>query len=130
VARHGACAPATAFRLHSRHTPPTELKQFLRLTARATRQGYVNRLKLLMRYDVRPHLGDIRSPTLFLAAEEDCLVPSVAHARYMAERLPGAALRILNGHGHTCLIAPGIDLAQILAEWRGRAVASGPFPFP
>jgi pimeloyl-ACP methyl ester carboxylesterase len=94
------------------------VKQFLRLTAGATREGYVNRLRLLTRYDVRTQLRDIRSPTLFLAAEEDHLVPSVMHAEYMARQVPAATLRILDGHGHACLIAPGVDLAQILADWR------------
>jgi hypothetical protein len=27
-------------------------------------------------------------------------------------------VRILPGHGHICLIAPDLDLDQILKEWR------------
>lgn len=109
----------TAFRLHSRHTHRTDVKRFMELTAAARRDGYINRLKLLVRYDVRDRLHEIRSPVLFLAAEEDHLVPAIAQARYMAERVPRAAVRILNGHGHICLIAPDLDLAQILADWQG-----------
>jgi pimeloyl-ACP methyl ester carboxylesterase len=56
---------------------------------------------------------------LFLAAERDHLVPAVEQARCMAERVPASVFRILEGHGHICLIAPDIDLAQILHEWRG-----------
>ena len=52
----------TAFRLHSRHTQRAEVKRFIQLTARATRAGYINRLRLLQRYDVRDRLHDIRSP--------------------------------------------------------------------
>jgi pimeloyl-ACP methyl ester carboxylesterase len=112
----------TAFRLHSPHTHRAEVKQFIRLTARATRAGYVNRLKLLRRFDVRDRLHDIRPPALFLASEYDHLVPSVAQARYMADRVPSSVLRILRGHGHICLIAPDLDLAQILNEWQGGSV--------
>jgi 3-oxoadipate enol-lactonase len=104
----------TAHRLHSRHTHRAEVRRFLELSADTTHRGYVGRLRLLRGYDVRERLKEIGVPTLFLAGELDRLVPSVAQARYMAERVPGAALRILEGHGHICLIAPGVDLAELI----------------
>jgi pimeloyl-ACP methyl ester carboxylesterase len=109
---------ATAFRMHSPHTHRRELKRFIELTAQATREGYINRLGLLRSYDVRARLNEVGCPTLFLAADQDHLVPSLAQARYMADRVPSALVRVLSGHGHICLIAPEIDLCQILAEWR------------
>jgi hypothetical protein len=36
----------------------------------------------------------------------------------MAERVPAAAVRVLDGHGHICLIAPDLDLGRILDDWR------------
>ncbi len=114
----GVIRRLTAFRMHSQHTHRRELQTFMALTASATRAGYLGRLKLLTRYDVRERLAELRAPTLFLAAEQDHLVPSVAQATYMAARVPGSAVRILSGHGHICLIAPDIDLARILEEWR------------
>ena len=36
----------------------------------------------------------------------------------MAARVPSSVMRILEGHGHICLIAPGLNLAQILHEWQ------------
>jgi pimeloyl-ACP methyl ester carboxylesterase len=108
----------TAFRMHSRYTHRGELRRFLELTAETTREGYVNRLRILTQYDVRDQLGQIRAPTLFLAAERDHLVPSVQQAEYMAARVPRARLRVLAGHGHICLIAPNIDLERLLADWR------------
>jgi 3-oxoadipate enol-lactonase/3-oxoadipate enol-lactonase/4-carboxymuconolactone decarboxylase len=108
----------TAWRLHSRHTHHAEMRRFFELTAGATRRGYLNRLKLLRRYDVRNRLGDLRQPVLFLAAEDDHLVPSVEQARYMADRVPSSAMRVLTGHGHICLIAPDIDLSAIINDWR------------
>jgi pimeloyl-ACP methyl ester carboxylesterase len=107
----------TAFRLHSRHTHRAEIKRFLALTARATRAGYINRLQILKAYDLRSRLHEIRCPTLFIAADQDHLVPSVAQARYMAKRVPNATVRVLSGHGHICLIAPDLDLADILRDW-------------
>jgi pimeloyl-ACP methyl ester carboxylesterase len=108
----------TARRLHSRHTGNTEVERFIQLTTHATRRGYLNRLQLLRHYDVRVQLDHLEPPALFLAAEDDHLVPAVAHARYMAKRAPRGTLRILQGHGHICLIAPDLDLSEIIDQWR------------
>ena len=115
----GAARRLAALRLHSRQTPRDEVRRFLEITARATRDGYLSRLRLLRRYDVRGRLHELRCPTLFLAASKDHLVPAVAQARFMAARVPGATVRILEGHGHICLIAPDVDLDRIIREWRG-----------
>lgn len=112
----------TAFRMHSRHTTPEELRTFLRLMRATSRDGYLNRLQVLMRYDVRERLAALRVPTLFLAADEDHLVPAVEQARFMAARVPGASVRVLEGHGHTCLLAPDLDLLELLAAWRPQLV--------
>lgn len=108
----------TAFRLHSGRTHRDEIRRFLELTAGASKEGYLNRLRILTEYDVRDELGRIEAATLLLAAEDDHLVPSVEQAAYMADRIPDTTVRVLEGHGHVCLIAPDIDLAEILEEWR------------
>lgn len=108
----------TAFRLHSKHTHAREVEKFIDATRAATKDGYLGRLRLLTRYDVRDRLGEVAAPTLFLAAELDHLVPSLKQARYMVARVPGAALQVLDGHGHICLISPDVDLADILRQWQ------------
>ena len=108
----------TAFRMHSKHTHRDDVQRFLALTRQSTKAGYIGRLKLLRQFDVRHRLHEIRCPTLFLAAEQDHLVPSVAQARLMVARVPGSTVRVLSGHGHICLIAPSIDLSSVLADWR------------
>jgi pimeloyl-ACP methyl ester carboxylesterase len=107
----------TAFRMHSKHTHRDDVQRFLALTRQSTKTGYIGRLRILERYDVRHRLHDIRCPTLFLAAEQDHLVPSVPQARYMATHVSESTVRVLGGHGHICLIAQSIDLASILADW-------------
>ena len=116
----------TSFFMHSRHTHRDELKKFLELTARTTRTGYRNRLKILKSYDVRERLCELQCPALFLAAERDHLIPSVAQARLMAERTSSATVRVLSGHGHICLIAPDVDMGRILADWQGSTGTTGP----
>jgi 3-oxoadipate enol-lactonase len=112
---------ATSFFMHSRHTHRDEVKKFLELTARTTRAGYRNRLRILQTYDVRERLSEIQCPTLFLASERDHLVPSVAQARLMAERISSASVHVLAGHGHICLIAPDIDMRRILGRWQSNS---------
>jgi pimeloyl-ACP methyl ester carboxylesterase len=109
---------ATAFRLHSAHTHQEEIERFMELTASADREGYLNRLQVLMSYDIRHRLHDLRPPVLFLAAERDHLVPSVQQAQLMVARVPRGTLRVLHGHGHICLIAPEINLADMVTAWR------------
>jgi pimeloyl-ACP methyl ester carboxylesterase len=113
-----------AFRLHSRQTDRAEVTRFVALTARATRRGYVGRLKLLRDYDVRHRLHELRPSALFLAADGDHLVPAVAQAQYMTDRVAAGHMRVLKGHGHICLIAPGVDLVEILNDWRTAAPTS------
>ena len=113
----GIVRRVTAFRLHSRHTHRSEVKYFLRQTKGTTRAGYLGRLAILKDYDVRDRLPEICVPTLFVAVDDDHLIPSVEQASYMAARVPGATLRILEGHGHACLIAPGVDLGEIMRTW-------------
>jgi pimeloyl-ACP methyl ester carboxylesterase len=112
----------TAARLHSRHTHRAEIRRFLELSNGIRKHGYLNRLRILRGYDIRARLSEIEAPTLFLASDMDHLVPAVEQARFMAARVPGAELRVLDGHGHICLIAPGVDLATILHEWRAGRV--------
>lgn len=109
----------TAARLHSRYTHRNEISRFLELTAGTTREGYLNRLRILREYDVRGRLPEICAPTLLLAADRDHLVPSVEQARYMAGKIPTADVRALEGHGHGCLLAPDLSLAQLIADWEG-----------
>jgi pimeloyl-ACP methyl ester carboxylesterase len=107
----------TAARLHSSHTHRDEIQRFLLLTSATTRDGYLNRLRILTRYDMRPDLQALQVPTLYLAADEDHLIPSVKQATFMAARVPGARMRVLKGHGHGCFLAPDLDLNALLQEW-------------
>jgi pimeloyl-ACP methyl ester carboxylesterase len=54
-------------------------------------------------------LGRIGAPTLVVHGAEDRMIP-VANAHLMAERIPGAQLRILEDSGHLYPTdEPGID---------------------
>ena len=106
-----------ARRMHSPQTERDEIRRFHELMRATTREGYLSRMRILRDYDVRDQLPALRMPALFLAADRDTLVPSVEQARLMTELTPAATMRVLEGHGHSCLIAPDLDLADILDEW-------------
>lgn len=106
-----------ASRMHSAQTSREEIRRFLGLMRATTREGYLSRLRILRDYDIRARLQEIASPTLFLAADRDNLLPSVEQARLMQSLTPGSAMRVLEGHGHSCLVAPDLDLGSILEEW-------------
>ena len=107
----------TESRLHSSHTLPEDLAQFHERAKAIGRRGYIRRLEVLRRYDLRDRLVELAPPTLFLAGDEDRLLPSVRWARYMAERVPGAELTVLEGYGHICLINHDLDLTDHIAPW-------------
>ena len=104
-------------RMHSPGTDPEEIRKFLQLMQTTTREGYLSRLPILRGYDIREQLASIQAPVLFLAADRDVLVPSVEQAQLMTSLTPRARMRVLEGHGHSCLIAPDLDLSAILDEW-------------
>lgn len=107
----------TGRRMHSPATARDEIRRFHQLMRQTTREGYLSRLQILRDYDIRSQLPAIAAPVLYLAADRDVLVPSVEQARMMASITPRAHVRVLEGHGHSCLIAPDMDLAAILDEW-------------
>ncbi len=106
-----------ARRMHSARTERDEIRRFHDLMRSTTREGYLSRLRMLRQYDLRERLHALDPPVLYLAADRDTLVPAVQQARLMSELSPRASMRVLEGHGHSCLIAPDLDLAAIIDEW-------------
>jgi len=78
--------------------------------------SYRQRLNLVARVDLRERLGDIAVPTSIFASGKDKLVPSLAEARRMASRIPGAILHEFPHAGHALLLTPGFSLADYRNE--------------
>lgn len=107
----------TSMRLQSRHTLPEDIAEFHERSKSILRDGYLRRLEILRDYDVRDRLHEIQTPLLFLAGDEDKLIPSVEEARFMAERVPNARVQVLDGYGHICLINHELDLLDYVGPW-------------
>jgi pimeloyl-ACP methyl ester carboxylesterase len=96
---------------------PEDRRRFFEAVRSVEREGYVRRLRLIAELDVEERLSGIQAPTLLVAGEKDWLIPSVREARAMAERMPNATVKIIEGAGHACLLGNRVCLADILAEW-------------
>ncbi len=71
---------------------------------------------IIGRIDSRPHLKDIKVPTLVVAARHDALMP-VEILKEMADGIPGARLAILEESGHMASIEQPEAVAALLKEW-------------
>jgi 3-oxoadipate enol-lactonase len=117
----GLARRINAPRMHSVRTERDEIRRFHDLMRATTRKGYLARMRMLRSYDVRAQLPAVTAPVLFLAGDRDTLVPSIDQAKLMSALTPSGTMRVLEGHGHSCLIAPDMNLAAILDEWVGDA---------
>ena len=116
----------TESRLHSPHARPEDLREFHERAKAIGRRGYLRRLEILRTYDLRERLGEVRTPSLFLAGDCDRLIPSVREARYMAARVPNAEVRVLEGYGHICLINHDLNLLEYIDPWFDRVARPAP----
>ena len=58
-----------------------------------------SRIDAIMAFDRRARLGEIRTPTLVIVAQDDMVTPRF-YSDELAERIPGAKLVVLDGGGH------------------------------
>jgi len=71
---------------------------------------------IIGRIDSRPHLKDIRCPTLVIAAAEDQLMP-VAVLQEMADAIPGARLEVVEDSGHMTTLEHPERVVELLRDW-------------
>ncbi|MEU2682541.1 4-carboxymuconolactone decarboxylase [Streptomyces hygroscopicus] len=84
----------------SRETAATPRGRALLADLRATdRAGYAACCNVLADYDMRAALPSVTAPTLVVAGREDPATPP-AHAREIADAVPGASLLEIAGAGH------------------------------
>jgi aminoacrylate hydrolase len=89
-------------------------------------QGAANveaRVAALAAFDVDARLGEIRTPVLLIAAEDDMLVPASCSER-LAEGLPHATLVPMLG-GHACNVTEPVIFDKILRGWLAPALLQG-----
>jgi pimeloyl-ACP methyl ester carboxylesterase len=67
-------------------------------------------------FDVLDRLGEITLPTLVLCGESDALTPP-KYSRFLAERIPGARLALVEGAGHMLMIERPAPVGESIAAF-------------
>ena len=90
---------------------PEEFEQIVRwrLADSPSLSAYYEQMRAGARFDVSRDVGRITSPTLVIHGTDDRYVP-VANTVALAEAIPGAKLRILEGAGHLVFIERYADV--------------------
>lgn len=81
------------------------------------------RIDALLAFDVEDRLGEVATPTLLIAAEDDMLVPDSCSERLL-DGLPDASLDVMLG-GHACNVSEPDAFARILGAWLAGAPERG-----
>jgi aminoacrylate hydrolase len=79
---------------------------------------YEKRIAALRMFDMDARLGDIRAPTLVLAAADDMLVPSDCSVR-LAEGIAGAQLVMMAWGGHGCNVTDPAGFNRHVLDFLG-----------
>ena len=74
-------------------------------------------------FDVRERLAEVRTPALVLCGSEDRMTPPKSSA-FLAERLPHAALEIIERAGHSAMIESAQVVSSALARFIGAVPAA------
>jgi len=82
-------------------------------------RGVVQWALAMKDFDVRPKLGNIRTPTLILQGLDDNVVDP-SHARLLRQAIPGSEVRLFPNTGHLIPIERPEETAQILLDWFAR----------
>ena len=71
---------------------------------------------IINRIDSRPHLKDIKVPTLVLAGRDDAIMPVELHEE-LARGIPGARLAIIEDCGHMASMEKPREVIRLMREW-------------
>ena len=67
-------------------------------------------------FDVMDRLGDIRAPTLVIGGTADQMTPP-KYATFLAERIPGARLALVEGAGHMVMLERESEVARPVEQF-------------
>jgi pimeloyl-ACP methyl ester carboxylesterase len=71
---------------------------------------------IIRRIDSRPHLADIRCPTLVVASRQDAIMP-VDWLEELARGIDGARLAVIERCGHMATLECPDQVSRLLASW-------------
>lgn len=103
------------------NTRPDAVHKWLRAVFGIVNRIHKNSLFTLMLTE--PHISSeqlqaITTPTLVLAGSKDLVVE--ADTRFIAEHIPNATLKILEGEGHASYIVHKTKMAELILDYCGK----------
>ena len=101
-----------AFGRHATGAAVAEVRQMI---SEVSPETAVEAGRAIAEHDVRDDLGHVDLPTMVVVGDADLLTPP-AHARAVAECVPGAQLRVLPGVGHQVMQEDPDALARLIDE--------------
>jgi 3-oxoadipate enol-lactonase len=109
-----AIALAVAERWFTADADDQTVQRFRELLATTPAEGYARCCEAIASWDVRERLREISSSTLVVAGADDPATP-VEHAEFIASRIPGARLRVLERAAHLANVerAPAFNTALL-----------------
>jgi 3-oxoadipate enol-lactonase len=78
-------------------------------------EGYASCCEAIAALDLRPELPRIAAPTLVIAGADDSATPPV-HAHIIADAIPAARLRVLDGAAHLASVQQADAVTRLIAD--------------
>jgi pimeloyl-ACP methyl ester carboxylesterase len=88
----------------------------LRLANPVMEEAFSAQLKAGIGFDAESRVNAINAPTLVLSGDADKIVP-VQNSRNLAQKIPGARLRLIEGGSHLFFIEQLDEFNRIVAEF-------------
>jgi 3-oxoadipate enol-lactonase len=81
-------------------------------------EGYAGQIQAVLGHDTLDRLGQIAAPTLVLTGDQDQVIPG-ASSGPLAEGIPDARLRVIEGSGHLFFAERPEETARAIADFLG-----------
>lgn len=98
------------------HPDIVEKKIWANLAYPGTLESYLSQLEAFRTFDVDDRLGAINAETLVMTGNLDALIPP-QNSYLIAEKIPNAKIRVIEGAGHIFWISHPVETAGIVREF-------------
>lgn len=99
---------------------PEQLKHLETMIASNHKSRMVEATQIMLKFDSRHRLSDIKCPTLIVAGETDTAVP-LHHARMLSQGIPNAKRLVIPGAGHELIWTHAADLINTVESFLGES---------
>jgi len=110
-----AVAPKIAKGLFPNGSNPELSQQFTQRFGNNNKQAYLKSMKALLNWDIYARLGEIKCPTLILAAENDYF--SIESKIAYSEQIPHAKLQVIGATHHALPVEDPVACNQAIIEF-------------